>query len=85
MSIKVFVLVAGLGDGSSTVEYFDGRVVTEEQLDKLCFNDNPEDYACNEMGYADVLQFPDDFDFKACGISLRTSIGYDDEDEDDAV
>lgn len=73
MSIKVFVLVASGGDGSSYVEYYDGRVVDQDALCDLCFEQDPETYACNECGYADILTFPDDFDFKACGIKLKTS------------
>lgn len=82
MSIKVFVLVCSGGDGSNYVEYYDGRFVTEEQLDQLCSEHNPEDYASNEMGYADILTFPDNFDFDACGMSLRTETGYEEEDEE---
>lgn len=64
---QVTMVITNCGDGSNSVIWFKGKL-TNEQISEL-ENYDPECFSSGDGFQETVYNFPDDFDFKAMGIS----------------
>ena len=63
--IKIYSLVSDNGDGSASVHWFKNA----ERLNDM-MEDDIETWGMNEGYPAEILTFPEGFDFDACGITF---------------
>ena len=71
-NIKIYGLICDNGDGSASMHWFKAKHLVDTLL-----NGDPESWGANEGDPAEILTFPEGFDFESCGISFS-----DDEYED---
>ena len=63
--IKIYGLVSDNGDGSASVHWFKNDINVEQLME-----DDVETWGMNEGYPAEILTFPDGFDFDTCGITF---------------
>ena len=68
--MKVFLVLADCGDGSSVINWF--KNTTLEQL-YLLEDKDPDRWSSGDGLQYQELNFPDDFDFEAIGVKYFTS------------